>query len=141
MCILTDYECKNGKVNIIVGKGVRREGIVCDMAGQNVSITLLEGEFLNKGSIICPGCIEICGEENCLSNTSHNRMDNDLSVAERKQKAVNTQSTSSENHSQKSTVVTNIPDSKVGIKDELDCGVEVAPEGGGFFDEFFDYFE
>ena len=42
---LTDYSCKNGKVNIIVGKGSRKEELVCDKAGQNISVALKDGEF------------------------------------------------------------------------------------------------
>ena len=69
---LTDYSCKNGKVNIIVGKGSRKEELVCDKAGQNISVALKDGEFLHLGAIICPGCIEMCGEVNCLLDNSFN---------------------------------------------------------------------
>ena len=135
MYTTADYRCKNGKVNIIVGKAQRTEEIVCDKAGQNISIALHEGEFLHMGAIICPGCIEICGEENCSFDTNHTHEDN-LPVAERKEKSVNNESSDKENDSSKSTALTFIPDSKVGVKDELDCG-----GGGEFFDEFFDYFD
>ena len=132
--ITADYRCKNGKVNIIVGKGQRNAEVVCDKAGQNISIALHEGEFLHMGAIICPGCIEICGEDNCSPHENLNS-DENLTVVERKEKSVRNESSDRENDSLQSTVVTDIPDAKVGVKDELDCG------GGGFFDDFFDYFD
>merc|ERR1711981_1514540 len=57
-----------------VGKGERKEEIICDKPGQNISIALKEGEFLHMGAIICPGCIEMCGEENCASGTNRDRV-------------------------------------------------------------------
>jgi len=181
-----DYRCKDGKVNIIVSKGQRKEEIICDKAGQNISVALKEGEFLHMGAIICPGCIEMCGEKHCLfgkATSSNKNIDN------REQKALinesstnkdksltsievfsdsnpastvgatddfiskdnitinkteehvssNESPTENEQRTSKSFEVTNIPDSKVGVKDELDCGG--GGNGGGFFNEFFDYFD
>ena len=151
-------------MNIIVGKGERKEEIVCDKAGQNVSIALKEGEFLHMGAVICPGCIEMCGEENCSfstdrdkslgreinleDNVDHDENDDNNKETESdktkddiKEKPVDIESLSNPkalNRTSKSFPATDIPDSKVGVKDELDCG---GGDGGGFFDEFFDYFD
>ena len=169
---LIDYSCKNGKVNIIVGKGSRKEELVCDKAGQNISVALKDGEFLHLGAIICPGCIEMCGEVNCLLDNSFNdregrKEDDDednesrdplLERLEKKAKEKSESVTTSLNSTKTSKSIfrkempdsfnstrtsksisrKEIPDSKVGVKDELTCdGVG----GGGFFDQFFDYFD
>ena len=169
-----------------MSKGQRNEEIICDKAGQNISVALKEGDFLHMGAIICPGCIEMCGEKHCLfgkPTSSNENIDN------REQKALindsttnkdkssisievfsdsnpastvgatddfigkdnitinkteehvssNESPTENEQRTSKSFEVTNIPDSKVGVKDELDCGG--GGNGGGFFNEFFDYFD
>ena len=156
-----EYRCQNGKLNIIVGKGERKEEIVCDKAGQNVSIALKEGEFLHMGAIICPGCIEMCGEENCSFSTDRDKSlgreinhddnvdhdeddennketESDKTKDNRKEDSSSTESSQILNRSSKSFPATDIPDSKIGVKDELDCG---GGDDGGFFDEFFDYFD
>ena len=56
----------------------------------------------------------------------------------RKEKVVNTESSIVLGRTSKSFPATDIPDSKVGVKDELDCG---GGDAGGFFDDFFDYFD
>ena len=170
LCLtFTDYSCKNGKVNIIVGKGSRKEELVCDKAGQNISVALKDGEFLHLGAIICPGCIEMCGEVNCLLDNSFNdregRKEDDDELRDpllerlekkAKEKSENVSSSlnstktsksifrkempdsSNSTRTSKSISRKEIPDSKVGVKDELTCdGVG----GGGFFDQFFDYFD
>ena len=148
--ISIDYRCKDGKVNIIVGKGSRKEELVCDKAGQNISVALKEGEFLHMGAIICPGCIEMCGEENCFLDTNLNdregrKEDGENTKTEileeeilKKLKSKNDTSSLNSNRTSKSISRKEIPDSKVGVKDELECG-DVG--GGGFFNQFFDYFD
>ena len=48
-----------------MAKGEKKEEIICDKAGQNITLSFMEGEFLHSGSIICPACLEVCGEDNC----------------------------------------------------------------------------
>ena len=43
-----------------------------------------------------------------------------------------------ENRNSKSFELQDIPDSKVGVDDKLDCG---GGGGGAFFNDFFDYFD
>ena len=115
--VTIEYKCQDGKVNIIVGKGSRHEEIVCDKAGQNVSIALQDGEFLHIGAIICPGCIEVCGEANCSFNSAPANRRLNKSVGDSRSSSTDANA--------------DIPDSKVGVQDELDCG------DGGFFDYLY----
>ena len=160
-------------MNIIVGKGSRREELVCDKAGQNISVSLKEGDFLHLGAIICPGCREICGDENCFETTSFNNREQTI-IDNRDQKALEKESSTiegsidgalnnesipinstseisllsmvqsfddkgdNENRNSKSFEFKDIPDSKVGVDDKLDCG---GGGGGAFFNDFFDYFD
>ena len=160
-------------MNIIVGKGSRREELACDKAGQNISVSLKEGDFLHLGAIICPGCREICGDENCFENTSITNIEQ-ITIDNRDQKALESESrtiessidvalnnesilinstteisllsmvqkfndtSDNENRNSKSFEFKDIPDSKVGVDDKLDCG---GGGGGAFFNDFFDYFD
>ena len=160
-------------MNIIVGKGSRREELACDKAGQNISVSLKEGDFLHLGAIICPGCREMCGDENCFETASITNREQ-IIIDNRDQKALesesrtidssidgalNTESISinstteisllsmvqkfndksdNENRNSKSFELQDIPDSKVGVDDKLDCG---GGGGGAFFNDFFDYFD
>ena len=102
------------------------------------------------GAIICPGCIEMCGEENCFLDTNLNdregrKEDGENTKTEileeeilKKLKSKNDTSSLNSNRTSKSISRKEIPDSKVGVKDELECG-DVG--GGGFFNQFFDYFD
>ena len=109
------------------------------------------------GAIICPGCIEMCGEENCFIDTSFNgregrNEDEDSSkkgTTEEKgtpeekgtteETPANVTSSLNVNRTSKSFSSKEIPDTKVGVKDELKC--DGGGGGGGFFDQFFDYFD
>ena len=102
------------------------------------------------GAIICPGCIEMCGEENCFLDTSFSGREGrkedgenirtEIIEAEILKKLKSKNDTSSLNSTRTSKSISRkaIPDSKVGVKDELECS-EVG--GGGFFNQFFDYFD
>ena len=149
-----------------MGKGSRREELVCDKAGQNISVSLKDGDFLHLGAIICPGCREICGDENCFENTSITNREQ-IIIENRDQKALESESRTIEssidgplnnesilinstteisllsmvqklndtydNENRKSTSFEfkDIPDSKAGVDDKLDCG------WWGFFQIFF----
>ena len=147
--------------------------LVCDKAGQNISVSLKEGDFLHLGAIICPGCREMCGDENCFENASFTNREQ-IIIDNRDQKALESESRTidssidgalnnesisinstteisllsmvqklndkgnNENRNSKSFELQDIPDSKVGVDDKLDCG---GGGGGAFFNDFFDYFD
>ena len=60
----SDFSCEDGKLTIIVSVGGRKEGFVCDRAGQNVTLSLVDGGYLHEGSIVCPACSEVCKQCN-----------------------------------------------------------------------------
>ena len=74
-----------------MGKGSRREELACDKAGQNISVSLKEGDFLHLGAIICPGCREMCGDENCFENASFTNREQ-IIIDNRDQKALESES-------------------------------------------------
>ena len=107
------------------------------------------------GAIICPGCIEMCGEENCFLDTSINDREgrkNDENDTKEENRSVKTNNATvkpdliiehmlsrlNSSRTSKSISRKEIPDSKVGVEDKLECS-DVG--GGGFFDQFLEYFD
>lgn len=73
----------DGILKIKLAIDERTAVIGCDHLGQNVTVALVNGEYLHEGSIQCPSCDEICGKENCTRQSKDN-------VNKRSAKAIDT---------------------------------------------------
>lgn len=54
-----DFRCERGRIQVIVAN----YSYECYYPGQELQIRIYKNGWLHRGSIVCPQCTEICGEE------------------------------------------------------------------------------
>jgi len=60
-----EYICQNGRLHIIVSNHT----YTCYFPGQELVIRLAANGWLHKGVIVCPACVEVCGDDDSFGGT------------------------------------------------------------------------
>ena len=53
------YQCQEGRLHM----SVLNHTFTCFYPGQEIDVSLLHNNWLHTGSLVCPSCGEVCGEE------------------------------------------------------------------------------
>jgi len=54
-----EYKCRDGRLDVVV----LNHTYTCFFAQQEIPISLMANGWLHKGSLVCPACSDVCGEE------------------------------------------------------------------------------